>query len=265
MEFKIKLSLAINALKITCQISKKDKKLFKFLEEIVICDSWSKLRMEAMFLLAELFPERAKKPISHVLKNEQKIHYFFTRYYKIKRLRKISRFIDDPVLKLFFYDFLFFNKYSFRYNFDQKRIFGAAFPGQHHKLKIQDFNYSLELYHGYKNNNRIIKLTGSKIITLQEYDLNQIINLEVIKHEYNGNVIKIYSKNKFYYGIRYKFFNKIIYDLKKLYNLQDNDFHCVLYQNYSVLTLFVAIKKILVGIIFPAKKFPNIKPIKQEK
>lgn len=253
-------------MKITCQISQKNKNLFNFLEEIVISDSWSKLRMEAMFLLTELFPEKAQKPIAYVLKNEQKIQYFFTRYYKIRRLRKISKYINDPVLKLFFYDKWFFNRYDFNYNFDQKRIYGAAFPFQNYKLKIQDFNYSLELYRSYKNNNKIIKLTGDQIKTLKEYDLNQINNFDIIKHEHEGNVIKIYSKDKFYYyGIKRKFFNKIINDLKKLYNLHDNDFRCFFYQNYSVLTLFVAIRKIQVGIVFPAQKFLNIKPIKQEK
>jgi len=255
-EFEIRLTLAIKALKIACQISQKNKKLFNFLEEIIISDSWSKLRMEAMFLLAELFPERAKKPISHVVKNEETIQFFFTRYYKIRRLRKISKYIEDPVIKLYFYDQWFFNRYDFKYNVYEKRIFGASFSGQNYKLKIQNFNCSLELLSDYKINNETLTLMGDKNKTLKEYDLNQINNLDVIKHEYNGNVIKIYSKKgKFYYGIRRKFFNKIINDLKKLYKLQDNDFRCVFYQNYSVLTLFVAIKKLQVGIVFPATRF----------
>lgn len=87
------------ALRFYTILSKKDQKLFKYLELTAITHEWSKLRMESLMLLIYYYKDRSGHIINWVLEHESKICYYFIYYYDDITLQKVGELVEDKIIK----------------------------------------------------------------------------------------------------------------------------------------------------------------------
>ncbi|MGQ4874525.1 MAG: hypothetical protein ACP6IY_10690 [Promethearchaeia archaeon] len=246
-----KLETIIAAIRLLPELS---KNCFNYLEYILVSHNWYDLKICAFEILSKTFPKKSKKVIKFALEKLSILRYLLKRH-RIFELEYICRENNIPVLHLYFHLYHFFIRNKFRYNDLEKRIFGPAGP-LNQNLKIQDSNGPFR-FHDPKESPLYTKKLSDLLLKIERKYIPTLKLFRYWRVE-KWSMLKIWEKNKKeYFGIRYKYFKRIMRTLIRLYNLDEKRIICSFYKNKSAPYLYVNIPEIGLEIRFPAIKVLN--------